>query len=399
MKSNWFFVSGRGSRLDRRTVDTAFRKLACQPRLCQAADRTGPRVHDLRHTFCVWTLERWHRGGEDPELLLPQLTPGLMAQAMERFFMQPLQASMHAACSYRDMFRQLLELAARRFDRSPERIAFEQVDAALASDFLAHLKRSRNISPRTRNLRRVLGQHAKCCRGVPVKHPQQGTRRGRRATLSLLSVADGIGGNMDAACKFALRKPEPLPDSARITRRILHVFVSGIRHREVDPLGKVPGSLGSTSREIMPASQRRKVPGSLGSTLTRVLVMSFNLPKVSLAGRNNAEQMSFHGIDNNIAPFFDHAEYLIAILAIVPAAIPKTDLVPVGKDTSRIVEIKTAIFKTSLTFLLVPFEFRSKYCKPLAYICPSICLLGESDPLPAPGKICTVGLKTRLMIL
>ena len=100
--SDYLFVSSRGTRLDRHNVDSTFRKLTCQIGLRQPGDNRGPRVHDLRHTFCVRALENWYRQGDDPESMLPVLgtylghvrisdtywylefSPGLMAQAMGR---------------------------------------------------------------------------------------------------------------------------------------------------------------------------------------------------------------------------------------------------------------------------------------------------------------------------
>jgi integrase len=38
------------------------------------AERSGPRIHDLRHTFAVRTLTNWYATGEDVERRLPELT-------------------------------------------------------------------------------------------------------------------------------------------------------------------------------------------------------------------------------------------------------------------------------------------------------------------------------------
>ena len=65
--------------------------------------RQGPRIHDVRHAFCVHRLQRWYRAGLDPGPLLPWLsaylghvdllgtekylhaTPALLAAASKRF--------------------------------------------------------------------------------------------------------------------------------------------------------------------------------------------------------------------------------------------------------------------------------------------------------------------------
>lgn len=100
--SDYLFVSSKGTRLSRHNVEETFRRLTCQIGIRRPGDSRGPRVHDLRHTFCVRALERWYRQGDDPEAMLPVLatslghvriadtywylefSPGLMAQAMER---------------------------------------------------------------------------------------------------------------------------------------------------------------------------------------------------------------------------------------------------------------------------------------------------------------------------
>ena len=100
--SDYLFVSSRGNRLNRTGVGHQFRKISHQIGLRRPGDDRGPRIHDLRHTFSVRTLENWYRHDDDPEKLLPilaiylghiqlsdtywylELSPGLMKAAMER---------------------------------------------------------------------------------------------------------------------------------------------------------------------------------------------------------------------------------------------------------------------------------------------------------------------------
>ena len=100
--SDYLFVSSNGNRLHRNTVENTFRKLSCQIGLRELDAERGPRLHDIRHTFSVRTLENWYRQGDDPEKLLPilstylghvrvcdtywylELSPGLMNEAMKR---------------------------------------------------------------------------------------------------------------------------------------------------------------------------------------------------------------------------------------------------------------------------------------------------------------------------
>lgn len=69
-----FFVSPRGTRLNYWIVRSAFIQISRHIGLRAPADRLGPRIHDLRHTFAVRTLTEWHRTGIDPEQRLPLLS-------------------------------------------------------------------------------------------------------------------------------------------------------------------------------------------------------------------------------------------------------------------------------------------------------------------------------------
>jgi integrase/recombinase XerD len=69
-----FFVSGRGTRLDRGGVHRTFCAVSRQIGLRGATARHGPRLHDFRHRFAVQTLLRWYRAGQDAERRLPLLS-------------------------------------------------------------------------------------------------------------------------------------------------------------------------------------------------------------------------------------------------------------------------------------------------------------------------------------
>jgi integrase len=68
-----FFVSQRNTRLIYQNVHLTFFRLI---------DRVGfgekkphrPRIHDLRHSFALWTLRDWYRAGDDVERRLPRLS-------------------------------------------------------------------------------------------------------------------------------------------------------------------------------------------------------------------------------------------------------------------------------------------------------------------------------------
>ena len=72
-KTTSFFVSEAGTRLTAWTVRWTFNKLSCQIGLRQPSDRSGPRIHDFRHTFAVRMVRDWYRQGKNVEKLLPQL--------------------------------------------------------------------------------------------------------------------------------------------------------------------------------------------------------------------------------------------------------------------------------------------------------------------------------------
>jgi integrase/recombinase XerD len=101
-RSDYVFVSNRGTRLDVARVHRAFYSLSRQTGLRAPGARNGPRLHDFRHRFAVQVLTRWYESGEDPVRRLPVLStylghvyvagtywylsnwPELMAQAMAR---------------------------------------------------------------------------------------------------------------------------------------------------------------------------------------------------------------------------------------------------------------------------------------------------------------------------
>jgi integrase len=69
-----FFVAERGGRLLHQYVHRVFWRLSREIGLRGVGDRTGPRVHDLRHRFAIQTLLGWYRDGTDVEKRLPALS-------------------------------------------------------------------------------------------------------------------------------------------------------------------------------------------------------------------------------------------------------------------------------------------------------------------------------------
>ena len=73
-RADAFFVSGRGSRLGRETVQGTFIQLRTQLGWLARDGVRAPRIHDLRHTFAVNTLLDAYRTSENPATTLPLLS-------------------------------------------------------------------------------------------------------------------------------------------------------------------------------------------------------------------------------------------------------------------------------------------------------------------------------------
>lgn len=97
-----FFINQRCRRLHHCTVNQTFRHLLRQCNI-HHSKYTGPRIHDIRHTFAVHRLLSWYRNGDDVNARLPwlatymghvdihstqvylQATPELIEQVHRRF--------------------------------------------------------------------------------------------------------------------------------------------------------------------------------------------------------------------------------------------------------------------------------------------------------------------------
>jgi integrase len=72
-----FFVSVTGTRLIYQNVHFTFHRLTQAAGLRPRSAACRPRIHDLRHTFAVTTLARWHADGGDVAARLPLLSTWL----------------------------------------------------------------------------------------------------------------------------------------------------------------------------------------------------------------------------------------------------------------------------------------------------------------------------------
>jgi integrase/recombinase XerD len=69
-----FFISPLGRRIPHSTLSYSFLQLSRKLGLRGISDRTGPRLHDLRHTMAVEVLRQCYRAGADPVRRLPALS-------------------------------------------------------------------------------------------------------------------------------------------------------------------------------------------------------------------------------------------------------------------------------------------------------------------------------------
>lgn len=73
LKDEYFFPAPDGSRYSVATMDTTFRSILFKAGIPYRGKGKGPRLHDLRHTFCVHSLQKLTAHGENPYAVLPIL--------------------------------------------------------------------------------------------------------------------------------------------------------------------------------------------------------------------------------------------------------------------------------------------------------------------------------------
>ena len=71
---DWFFAAPDGGHYNTGSIYSVFRDLLRDTGISHGGRGKGPRVHDLRHTFCVHCLQRWISQGKDLTTALPLLT-------------------------------------------------------------------------------------------------------------------------------------------------------------------------------------------------------------------------------------------------------------------------------------------------------------------------------------
>lgn len=73
-RSPFFLITVKDSQVRPGIAEWTFRKLAHQIGLRDVSSHSGARLHDLRHTFAVRTIEKWYREGADVDELMPILS-------------------------------------------------------------------------------------------------------------------------------------------------------------------------------------------------------------------------------------------------------------------------------------------------------------------------------------
>lgn len=73
-EDDYFFMAPNRTILSPNTVYSRFRRILWDGKIPYKGKGNGPRLHDLRHTFAVHTLQKWSNNGEDIYSLFPILS-------------------------------------------------------------------------------------------------------------------------------------------------------------------------------------------------------------------------------------------------------------------------------------------------------------------------------------
>ncbi|MCD7810189.1 MAG: tyrosine-type recombinase/integrase [Erysipelotrichaceae bacterium] len=79
----YFFESTNGKARRTHSINKMFRKILIKAKIDRKPDNTGPRLHDLRHTFACHCLDKMIKDGKDPYCALPYLSTYLGHKGIE----------------------------------------------------------------------------------------------------------------------------------------------------------------------------------------------------------------------------------------------------------------------------------------------------------------------------
>lgn len=172
------------------------------------------------------------------------LAPTLQAFFTERLIGQR-HASPHTVAAYRDTFRLLLAYLQEARGKTPDRLGFDDLDAATIAGFLTHLERDRGVSTATRNAR-LAAIHA-LFGFAALRHPEHAELIARVLAIPAK--------RHDRVIVTFLTRPEidallAAPDRDRATGRRDHALLllavqTGLRASELTGLHRTDLALGS----------------------------------------------------------------------------------------------------------------------------------------------------------
>ena len=197
--ARFFVVSNRHS-LPGSTASDNIKKLLRKAGLKPLSGRTGPRTHDIRHTFAVHRLTRWYRSGVEmqtrlpwlsaymghtnmlgtetyltatpeaarsrwsslptpvpwlPEVLVKRRSKEVLLALVQSYFQDHLRrvrgASRHTIRAFQDGLRLFFAFLAERAGRTLDRLGLDDIRAEEVLAFLDHLESVRGNSAITRN--------------------------------------------------------------------------------------------------------------------------------------------------------------------------------------------------------------------------------------------------------
>ena len=74
LPGDYFFPARDRSQISPHTINLRFRDILWKSGIPYHGKPNGPRLHDIRHTFAVHTLQRWTKDGNDIYCMLPMLS-------------------------------------------------------------------------------------------------------------------------------------------------------------------------------------------------------------------------------------------------------------------------------------------------------------------------------------